>query len=357
MPSAAEAATAGTPLSANLKAGLDAISYDQTVVFTKYVKLVLPLDGFVFWVRAGLVSANSALNSMQFNTKSSVIGNTAEPQPAPQTITAKGSLHYSTRKIQEDSEVFGLSTVIFNSEVPLHQDLQSIGPNEIYIGTIDNITFAFSNRADWYHQAGIYHYTGDAIYSYMQSQIINDPSQLTSRSLVVSNSLPVWLALNNYAPFYGFGNTIPLYPSKLIPPNTRPPYGSIQIKPEDTIALAGAPRLSYYSSHFQLMKDNVRVVLTGVDNATALSFYDCVIQYSQDYNYIGLMNSPCIQDEKIGQSELGIVAMRKRIDFEVSYVQNTVRDIARQIICQAIIDVEPIYPTTWVNPGVAPLTI
>jgi hypothetical protein len=325
---AAEAATAGTPLNANLRAGLDAISYDQVVNFTKYVKMVLPLDGFVFWVNANLTPSSTA----------------------PLTITAKGSLHYSTRKVQDDSEVYGLSTVIFNSEVPLHQDLSLIGPNEIYIGTIDLITFAFSNRADWYQQAGIYHYSGDATYPFMQSQIINDPAQLLARNAVVSNSLPLWLMLNNYAPFYGFGNSIPLYPSKLIPPNTFPPYGSVQIAPEGTTSIASIPRLSRHSSHYQLSKDVVRIVLTGVDNDAALTFLDCVLQYSQDYNYIGLMNNPLVQDEKVGQSEFGILAMRKRIEFEVSYVQNTARDIARQLILQAIPTVAAQWPTAWIDP-------
>lgn len=329
MATAAEAAIAGTPLNANLRAGLDAISYDQTVVFTKYVKLVLPLDGFVFWVLASLSPASSS---------------------APLTVVAKGSLHYSTRKVQDDSEVYGLSTVVFNSEVPLHQDLSLIGPNEIYIGAIDDISFAFSNRADWYQQAGIYHYSGDAVYPFMQSQIINDRSQLLARDMVVSNSLPLWLALNNYAPFYGFGNSIPLYPSKLIPPNTLPPYGSVQIAPEGTTSIASTPRLSRHSSHYQLSKDVVRIVLTGCDNPTAMNFFDCVMQYSQDYNYIGLMNSPVIQDEKVAQSELGILAMRKRIEFEVSYVQNTARDIARQLITQAIPSVEAQWPDAWVDP-------
>jgi len=94
----------------------------------------------------------------------------------------------------------------------------------------------------------------------------------------------------------------------------------------------------------------VRIVLTGVDNDAALTFLDCVLQYSQDYNYIGLMNNPLVQDEKVGQSEFGILAMRKRIEFEVSYVQNTARDIARQLILQAIPTVAAQWPTAWIDP-------
>lgn len=47
------------PLGAALAAGVESISYNQTVTFTKYVKVILPLDGFVFWVKADLVSGTA----------------------------------------------------------------------------------------------------------------------------------------------------------------------------------------------------------------------------------------------------------------------------------------------------------
>ena len=45
----------GTPIGADLQTGVEAISIQQTVTFTKYVRLVLPLDGYVFWVAAPLL--------------------------------------------------------------------------------------------------------------------------------------------------------------------------------------------------------------------------------------------------------------------------------------------------------------
>ncbi|MBA5726954.1 hypothetical protein [Bombella mellum] len=42
-----------TPLTNALAAGLNDISYGQTVRFTRYQRTVLPVDGFVFWVSTG----------------------------------------------------------------------------------------------------------------------------------------------------------------------------------------------------------------------------------------------------------------------------------------------------------------
>ena len=36
--------------------GLEDISRSASVTFTKYVRKVLPLDGFVFWVKASIIS-------------------------------------------------------------------------------------------------------------------------------------------------------------------------------------------------------------------------------------------------------------------------------------------------------------
>jgi len=50
---------------------------------------------------------------------------------------------------------------------------------------------------------------------------------------------------------------------------------------------------------------------------------------------------PVMQDEKMTQSELGIMAQKKVITFEVSYYQTTVNDIARQLIEHAFMEITP----------------
>ena len=57
MPSLSELQqTAKTELNATLTQGLDDLSRFQVVTFTKYIRKVLPLDGFVFWVKASVLS-------------------------------------------------------------------------------------------------------------------------------------------------------------------------------------------------------------------------------------------------------------------------------------------------------------
>ena len=60
-------------MAAGLAQGVETISLNQTVTFTLYVKLVLPLDGYVFWVNAALLTDSALYNAVQY-TKSAVCG-------------------------------------------------------------------------------------------------------------------------------------------------------------------------------------------------------------------------------------------------------------------------------------------
>jgi hypothetical protein len=51
------------------------------------------------------------------------------------------------------------------------------------------------------------------------------------------------------------------------------------------------------------------------------------------------MNMPVMQDEKVTQPEMGIIAQKKVITFDVSYFQTTVNNVARQLIEKAFISV------------------
>jgi len=337
LPTVAEALSAPPPLSSDLRAGLQTLSANQEITFTQYIKLILPLDGFVFWVKSDLISKEAAYNATGWNT---VPFNNAPANAPATTIQAMGSLHFASDKIQDETESYGLNKVTFTSEEPLHQDFNKIGNNLIYIGEYKSIKFAFANRENFYQQADLWHYIGDAIYPLMESQIIDDASQINFRTPIVSNSLPLWLRLNNYSPnfpAYGFGNTtLPLYPSHLVSPNTTPPFASVHIYPESTEGIASTPRIGFRSSHHQLCKERVKITMYGLGNDYAMTFVDCVNQYSQDYDYFGITNVPVIRDEKISQNELGIIAQKKSIEYSITYWQNSVRNVARQIISQAI---------------------
>lgn len=335
------ASTAKSQLAANIAAGVNALSQNQTVTFTKYVRVVLPLDGFVFWVKADILSASALFNAGQFNR----VTPNAHPSvitPAP-TIVVQGSLHYATENNQNEDETAGVNQVVFTALSPV-TDFNEIGGNVVFIAALgdDGVQYAFNSRGPFYAQADTYHYMGTAILPAMRSQIINSPAQL-DRDLVVSNSLPLWLSFNQYRPPYPglTTNGLMLYPSFAVPSNLPPPYGAVHIEPTNTRALQATAWLSSSLSHSQLTRDLVRVTVYGMRNEGILNFIDFVNQYSYDTDNIGIMNMPIVQDEKRTQSELNILAMKKTIEFEVSYYQTSIRQAVRQLLTSTIIDYEP----------------
>lgn len=333
MATVSEALGTQSPIAAALRTGTLTISANQTIRFTKYVRLILPLDGYAFWVRADMVSQGALYNAMALNR---VAFN--QPIAIEESATvedAQGSLHFSTDLKQEETQTQSTNRMVFTS-VQEVKNLNEIGPLVMFIAEVAGVRFAFSSRGSFYDQAKLWHYVGTAVQSDMDPQIVDSPVGF-SRALVVSNSLPLWLALNNYVPFYGFGNpSIPLYPSFLVPANLPPPYAAVHIDPGGTQALASAPRLGATSSHSQLTQDRVRVTLFGVRNDAALDFLDCVLQRSADYGEFGLMNMPVVRDDKRPQVEIAALGQKKIIDFDISYHQTRMNDIARQIITSAV---------------------
>jgi hypothetical protein len=319
-----ESMASPTPLGSDLQAGVDAISANQTVTFTKYVRTVLPSDGYVFWIKNSLLAQSPAVLS--------------KCAPAIEnTFDAKGSLHYSTDLHQEEDKTYTVNRVVFTSEREIQQ-LNGVNPELLYIGVFDGIRFAFGQRGSYYRQSNLFHYVGSAVYSDMELQIIESAKDLDPSNVIVSNSLPLWLTFNNYEPFYGFANLVmPLWPSFLVPSNLRPPFASVHILPESTQALSSAPRIDATQSHSQLVRESVRITMYGMNNAEALNFIDCVYQRSQDDPGFGILNMPVVRDDKRGQVELTALSQKKTVDFDISYVQSAVRDMARQYIASAVV--------------------
>lgn len=311
-----EAAAARTPRGSDLKVGVDAISYNQKITFTRYVRMVLPLDGYVFWVRGDLVTPSQE-----------------------KTINVRGSLHYSTVTQQNETENYAVNTVLFTSEDAV-DDLNSIDPDTLYIGNFDGIDFAFSARRAFYKQSNLWHYQGNAIYSDMRTQIIDDVTQLWALTLIISNSLPIWLGLNAFQPAWPFYPPPPpafeLYPSFLAPDNFEPPYATVHIGDDDTRSLVATAGFGLDSSQSQIAADKVRITIWGASNDQAMDFLAMVNQFSRDTGFIGIMNVPVVKDVKRTQNELGTLAQKKVIDFEVSYIQGRVAAISRQLIISSI---------------------
>lgn len=332
MSSAEEALAARNQFGSAAKAGIDTLSVDQEIEFTLYVRLVLPLDGFVFWVRAETLSPSALMNAFQMNA--SYLNQPSGITSVEPTLKVMGSLHYETTQQQEEDATYAVNRVVFTAENPV-TDFNQIGPDLLYLATFQGIRFAFSSRASFYFQTELHHYVGHAVYSMFENLIIDDPASFSTKQLVVSNSLPAWLALNQYAPVYPVPlpqPLFPLYPSFLSPSNWPPIYGTVHVEPDSTEGVAAAPFLSRNLSHAQLTRERVTVTLYGVNNDLAMTFLDSVLQYQLDVNPFGISNIPIVRDDKRTQNELSVVAMKKRIIFEINYYQTSMRNIARQLI-------------------------
>ena len=320
------AANAQTQMAATLGSGLATLSNNQEITFTQYRRLVLPLDGSVFWVRSAIINPAALYNANQFNAAAfNALGGASVNPPAP--ITVAGSLHYSTSNAQDEAATFSTNRVVFSTQTEI-EDLADIGPTTAYIGEIDGLRFMFSQRGKFYAAANVNHYMGDAIFSKMATQIVDDASQLDVQNVVVSNSLPLWLPMTQYGP---------VFPSYLVPDNFPPPYIVAHVQPGTTEPYSNAPILDKNSNQTQLCKERVRFTTYGLRNNQAQDFLQLVLTNSMATNSYGIVSSPVWQDEKEGQVEFGAIAQKKTCDVDISYYQSRVRDIAQQYILHALI--------------------
>lgn len=296
------------PMAGPLAAGLQLISDGQEVAFGCYIRQVLPLDGYVFWLRTSVISV-------------------------------AGSLHQTATKRQNEDELLSINRLVFTTQYEV-QEFNNIDPDHIWVGEARGTRFAFSVAGPRYSQSGLFHYVGDAIYPALASQLIEDGSALSTATLVVSNSLPAWLSLYSYNPVW-ISAQIPnpfvqLFPSFLSPENMVPPYGTVHVYPEQTVALQATPRLHQTdTSSDQLTSDRVRVTLYGLTNDQATAWMNLLYTFIEDTGTIGLMSIAAIRDEKRTQVELGILAMKKTVDLTVSYNQGSIRTVARALITSA----------------------
>jgi hypothetical protein len=332
MTTAAEASTAKTPLGAALDAGVATLSYDQQITFTLYLRVVLPADGFVFWVQAGLLNKNSAAynnalyNKAQYN---------APGQSFPQAteFSFKGSLHYTTQVQQNEADSAATRSVTFTARQPVN-NLDAIGPNMMWVAEYADMKFAFRERQMFYRQSGLHHYRGVALYSTLASQLIDSTAQLPTGN-VVSNSLPLWLTMNQYAP---------VYPSFAIPPNLEPPYIGVHVVPAETESFAMGPYIDpSTSSSWELCRDTVRFTLYGLQNQAAVLFKNYILAGSMaqdDASPYGILGTrfPAVQDERQTQPEMQILAQRKTFTVAVSYLQQQISDIVQKYILHAMLD-------------------
>jgi len=297
-------------MASTLRAGLETLDLQQRVTFVLYKRIVLPVDGFVFWVNASVLAPGSYDSSYSL------------------MFEAQGSLHHTTVNRQDPDESFSVHRMIFTSLQPIN-DLARTDPQYMYLASTDGEQYAFSTRSGWYKQSGLYHYSGDAVYASLASQILNNPNDL-GQAQVVSNSLPVWLTLNQL---------FPVYPSYLVPDNIQPPYAVIHIDEDGTSPMQSAPFWDNAGNRWQLTKDHVRVITYGIRNDMIMDWIDSVQTYAlNNPSVFGIMNSPVPKDGKRGQVEIGALAQKKAIVFEVNYYQTRMNSIAQKMIKSAFLE-------------------
>lgn len=312
MPSLEEfAENTNTQLSSVLQSAVETISSGQEITFRLYVKQVLPLDGFVYWVNAEIVSAGELARLDITN---------------PHVISIKGSLHRQVVTEQSETLSQAVNSIIF-TPVEKIDDFNVENPEAIYLGEYAGTQFSFSRMDSRYTQAGIYHYRGNAVLPTMRTQII-DTSDEISDELILSNSTPIWLALKKFAT---------VYPSFLSPSNLRPPYIVADVR--DSQPLQVAP-VMFNGVRWQQTQDRVRVTLFGMSNTEALDFRDYVVNTALEDETFGVTNLPVVTDGKSTQVEINARAKLKYIDFDVNYYQATAREISTQLIKEVIFNYE-----------------
>lgn len=308
MPSIAESFDSQSQLADGLAAGVNTLSNQQEITFTRYSRSVLPTDGYVFWVNTGV------------------------------TQSVQGSLHYATDQQQNEDETVDVNRVIFTALSQIDV-FNAAAPTDLLVGEFEGIQFSFNARGSFYQQANLYHYVGNAVYPALASQLINSAADLPVGP-IVSNSLPIWLAQST--------PSLPVYASFLVPANVVPPYVVAHVDPEltetpsfpiyvwpgTTVPNSGASPLHDLPST-QLAKDRVRLTMYGLTNQQAIQFYASLIDYSLNTDNFGFGNSPAIKDAKRTQSELNVIAMKKTLDIDAWYFQSTSDAIARRLILQA----------------------
>jgi hypothetical protein len=301
--------TVPSQMSAALATGVDVISEHGEVTFQTYSRLVLPLDGYVFW------------------------------SPGP-TITIDGSLHVSQDIEQNEDETVGLAHVVFTTTQRV-TEFADAPPNTIFVARVREFRFSFAQQSGRYEAAGLWHYSGRSIYPALETQLLDTPGLIDPTRAVVSNSMPLWLDFAAYKPVYGFTPKLTLYPADLVEPNLTPPYGAVVISGPDP--LTAIPALDANSSSTQVVADRVRIVLYGLQSNESIDFLNALIQYSRDTENFGLMSIPCVVDARRTQTELQAIAMQKTIDVRVSYTQSRVNTVAQKLILSAV-------PTILLNP-------
>lgn len=301
---------AKTQLNALLTTGYEHLSLNETMTFQLYVKSVLPIDGFVYWINSNIANPDdvASINA-----------------PMGENFTVKCSVHNKIVINQTAVTNFAANDIVVTTDIPI-DSFNVDGEKGMYIGAWEGELFSFSTRNYLYKSAGLYHYEGLNVLPTQRSQIIDDASEI-SDAQIFTNSLPIWQTLNQYGT---------LYDAYLIPENLMPPYMTPDVI--NTKPIGGGYYLNN-GTRQQLCQDEVDITLYGYTNQQALEIVDYFVGQALKTQLFGITNIPIIKDEKQFQREISVLAKRKTIHFVVNYYQQSVREIARKMFTQAFVTV------------------
>lgn len=321
-----EAFKSGTPLASALADGLKDISYNATVRFSPYVRLVMPLDGYVFWVNASLLGAKKL---KQFNLCSSSVGD----------VDVACAIHASTDTLQNDDESLDMSTLVITTREEVRPFHDAVG-DVLWMGNFEGIRFAINTQSNYYAQAGLHHYIGATIYPAMMTQFIDTLDDLDAKRLIASNSLPIWIAMfAERSKFVWLPQpAMPFFPAFLVTDNLTPPYAIIDVKDGESEAMQGGALLSSTMSRSLLVSDRVEIITYGAGNDDIMDLVDFVTGAAQGTDLVpmGVMNTPVVTDVKRTQAEANILGQKKSVTFQVDYYQASTRAMAERYILSCI---------------------
>jgi hypothetical protein len=300
-----EATNTPSQLASALAAGVESISDNQQVSFTRYSRFVSPLDGFIFWINTSL------------------------------SVAYSGSLHQTIDQHQEEDETIAVNHIVFTSTAEITQ-FNLISSDTLFVGTwvSDGVTVqvVFNEATSVYRQAGLWHYVGDAVYPALQAQLVQSDFRYSGCSDCIEQ--PPHLAVSK---FFRAGLSIVSGPVKCRSAihrahvDSTEPLGQFMVLTWPSPIGSGMNELSSN----QLMQDRVQLTLYGFNNQTAIQYLASLVQYSINTDAFGFCNSPAIKDEKRIQSEISAIAMKKKIDITASYYQSTANALAQRLIVQA----------------------
>lgn len=292
-----------------LSEGVAKLSNGERVIFTRYVARILPSDGYKFWVNASLL----------------------DDEVEPFTLSIAGSFHSAINQEQNEDDTPAVTSILFTTTYEI-AEMQLVDSATIWIGEHAGSRFSFTRRGKYFAEAGQYHYFGDAILPRMESQIIDDLDDLDLEDTIVSNSLPVWLDIDN---------TIDIYPSYLIPTNLPPPYIAVDI--DNTESITAGFTIDNDGNFDSPQKEKVSLTFFGFNRRKAAEFLNTVNQYCMSTDEIGIINTPVVNDEKAPQSDFNVIAQKKKAVFWVNYRLSVMDLVVRRMLAKATITISPIW--------------